>query len=216
MTAAGLRDNHNGSGSVDEDLNKRRRQEIMLGACAVFDERGYADTRIADICSHLRIGQGTVYRYFTGKSDLMDHIIAYAVRRLLSAMREDPSVTGDPARSGARFTDQITAVTHRLLEMATAEPVLVRVVLNQAPAAAPEAINELTDQLSAATVTYLDLGVKEGYLRQGLETRAVADAMVGVAMPAMRRVLRGQLDATGRADVARAIGCLIGSGVVNP
>jgi AcrR family transcriptional regulator len=211
VTAPKLRPALNGAGSVDDDLTARRRKEIMLGACAVFDERGYANTRVADISASLGIGQGTIYRYFTGKDDLMVHIVSHAVRRLLSAMREDQATKDVTAGTGDRFIEQITTVTHRLLEMAAAEDVLIRVLLNQAPAALPEAINDLTDELSYATATYL----KTGYLREGLDARTVADAMTGIAIPAMRRVLRGELDAAGRENCARTIGLLIAHGVIN-
>lgn len=212
MTAAKPRPTANGAGSADDDLTKRRREEITLGACAVFDQRGFAGTRIADISEYLGIGQGTIYRYFTGKDDLMESIIAYAVRLMLVAMREDPSVTVESARTAAQFADQITAVAHRLLEMAAQEQVLIRVLLTQAPAARPDAIDQLTDQLSATTATYLTQGVESGYLRAELDVPTVADAMTGIAVPAMRRVLRGQLDAPEREATARFIGRLITAG----
>ncbi|MEU7145903.1 TetR/AcrR family transcriptional regulator [Nocardia sp. NPDC046473] len=205
----------NGAGAVDDDLTRRRRKEISLGACAVFDERGYANTRIADISDRLGIGQGTIYRYFTGKDDLMDHIIDHGVRRILAAMREDPAVATDAVSTGAQFADQITTVAHRLLEMAAQEQALMRVLLIHAPAARPDAIDELTDQLAAATAAYLDVGVENGYLRTGLNTMAVADALTGVTLAAIRRVLRGQLDATARESTAHAIGDFVASGAVN-
>jgi AcrR family transcriptional regulator len=216
MTAPKLAPAPNGAGSVDDDLTARRRKEIMLGACAVFDERGYANTRIADISASLGIGQGTIYRYFTGKDDLMGHIVAHAVRRMLSAMREDQANDDVTTVTGDRFVGQITTVTNRLLDMAAAEDVLIRVLLNQAPAALPAAINDLTDQLANATATYLETGVENGHLRDGLDARTVADAMTGIAVPAMRRVLRGELDAAGREKCARAIGLLIAHCVLPP
>lgn len=214
-TTAIPRQTANGAGSTDDDLTKRRRKEIAAGACVVFDQRGYANTRIADISEHLGIGQGTIYRYFTGKEDLMDHIIGYAVRRMLSAMRDDGA--GDSQLgTAAQFVDQITTVAHRLLEMAAREQVLGRVLLVQAQAARPDALDHLTDQLAATTAEYLASGVKSGCLRAGLDVAAVADAMVGITMPAMRRVLRDQLDAAARESAARTIGQLIAHGTVKP
>jgi AcrR family transcriptional regulator len=214
-TTATPRQTTNGAGSTDGELTQRRRKEIAAGACVVFDQRGYANTRIADISEHLGIGQGTVYKYFTGKEDLMDHIIGFAVRRILAAMREDVDAVST-VRSAAQFVDQISTVAHRLLDMAAREQVLVRVLLIQAQAARPDAIDQLTDQLAATTAEYLVAGVESGYLRAGLDTAAVADAMVGITMPAMRRVLRDQLDAAGREATARTIGQLIAHGTVEP
>lgn len=215
MIAANTRLTVNGAGSLDDDRTQRRRKEITLGACAVFDERGYANTRIADISAHLKIGQGTIYRYFTGKDDLMDHIIAHGVRRILSAMRENSALTEIPS-SGTQFTEQITTVTHRLLEMVDTEPALVRVLLLQAPAARPEAIAHLTERLSAATTDYLDRGIANGYLRPDLNTAVVADAMSGIGLFAMRRSLRSRLCASDRAAISQSIGQLIAHGTLEP
>jgi AcrR family transcriptional regulator len=211
VTAAKTRSPLNGTGSVDDDLTKRRRKEIMLGACTVFDERGYANTRVADISASMGIGQGTIYRYFTGKDDLMGHIVDHAVRRMLAAMREEPATV---AHDGGQFTKQITAVTRRLLDMAAEEQALVRVLLNQAPAALPDAINELSDQLADATAAYLQTGIDNGYIRDDFDARTVADAMTGICIPAMRRVLRGDIDGPGRESVARTIGLLVAHGAV--
>ncbi|MEU9804710.1 TetR/AcrR family transcriptional regulator [Mycobacterium sp. NPDC050853] len=200
----------NGVGSRDDELTKRRRKEILLGACEVFDQRGYANTRMADIAGHLRIGQGTVYRYFAGKPELMDEIVQHTIRRMLNAMREDAPAS---AVSLAEFTRQISDVAARLLDVAADEPVLIRVLLREAPAAKPESVQQLSGGLAAVTANYLNQGVQQGFLRTDLDTGVVADAMVGVLIPAMGRVLRGELDRSARHLHAHTIGELITHGV---
>lgn len=200
-------------GAKADDLGSRRRLEILEGACAVFDDRGYAATRIADISGHLGIGIGTVYRYFTGKDDVMDQLLTQGVARFLEAMREQSGAAG-PEREGDGFLEQVTQVAHRLLNLAADEPVLLRVIIDQAPAALPERFGQLTDELAANVAAYLDRGVRDGFLRADLDTPTVADAMVGVALPAMRRAVRGQLDTAARETTARSIGLLIGHGAL--
>ena len=46
-----------------------------------------------------------------------------------------------------------------------------------------------------------------------VDTQAVADAMTGIAISAMRRVLRGELDVGGRDAVARTIAQLVTRGI---
>lgn len=203
---------NNGAGSLNDDLTRRRSREILLGACAVFDQRGYANTRMADIATHLRIGQGTIYRYFAGKPELMDAIVQHTIRRMLKAMREDSSAS---ATNLNEFTRQISDVAGRLLELAAEEPVLVRVLMREAPSANPESVQQLTDGLAMTTASYLKRGVAQGFLRSDLDTAAVADAMVGVTIPAMRRVLRGELDRQGRHKHADTIGLLIATGMAS-
>ena len=48
----------------------KTRRKIVETAAAVFAEKGYAGTVVADIARRAGIGKGTVYGYFTGKDAL--------------------------------------------------------------------------------------------------------------------------------------------------
>jgi len=43
----------------------------VTAATAVFAERGYASTRVADIAERAGVGKGTVYEYFSSKEELL-------------------------------------------------------------------------------------------------------------------------------------------------
>lgn len=58
--------------------NKRPR--LVDAACAVFAEKGYASTRVADIAERAGVGKGTVYEYFSSKEELL-----FAVFELINA-----------------------------------------------------------------------------------------------------------------------------------
>ena len=49
---------------------EKTRKRIVETAAAVFAEKGYTGTVIADIAAQAGIGKGTVYGYFSGKEDL--------------------------------------------------------------------------------------------------------------------------------------------------
>ncbi len=56
-----------------------RKQEILSGAIAVFLQKGYEKTTIADISRELGISQGLCYRYFASKEEIYDAVLdAYA------------------------------------------------------------------------------------------------------------------------------------------
>lgn len=58
--------------------SKRReaiRKKILDAAFALFMEKGYKDTKIADIAHRAKIGKGTVYDYFSGKETLFSNLI---------------------------------------------------------------------------------------------------------------------------------------------
>lgn len=48
-----------------------KRLRLVTAAAAVFAERGYASTRVADIAERAGVGKGTVYEYFSSKEELL-------------------------------------------------------------------------------------------------------------------------------------------------
>lgn len=52
-------------------IRKQRRKQILDVAIVLFDERGYANTRISDIAETSGISKGLVYRYFQTKLDIL-------------------------------------------------------------------------------------------------------------------------------------------------
>jgi AcrR family transcriptional regulator len=48
-----------------------KRPRLVEAACAVFAEKGYASTRVADIAVRAGVGKGTVYEYFRSKEELL-------------------------------------------------------------------------------------------------------------------------------------------------
>jgi len=48
-----------------------KRPRLVEAACAVFVEKGYASTRVAEIAERAGVGKGTVYEYFSSKEELL-------------------------------------------------------------------------------------------------------------------------------------------------
>jgi AcrR family transcriptional regulator len=48
-----------------------KRPRLVTAATAVFAEKGYASTRVADIAERAGVGKGTVYEYFSSKEELL-------------------------------------------------------------------------------------------------------------------------------------------------
>jgi len=55
---------------------QRQRQEIVAAAVALFQERGYDETRVQDILERAEISLGTFYNYFDGKAAVLDEFAA--------------------------------------------------------------------------------------------------------------------------------------------
>ena len=52
-------------------LAQQRRKEILHAAMVLFDERGYANTSVAQIAEKASISKGLIYHYFHAKLDIL-------------------------------------------------------------------------------------------------------------------------------------------------
>lgn len=55
--------------------SRRRREELLVAARATFEERGYFDTRVADIVTRAEVSHGTFYTYFDSKDDVLRALV---------------------------------------------------------------------------------------------------------------------------------------------
>ena len=62
-----------------------RRQQLLDAAARLFTERGYAQTRIVDICKEAGVAKGLFYWYFPTKRDLFAELVQTMRRRLRRA-----------------------------------------------------------------------------------------------------------------------------------
>lgn len=69
---------------VDPDLADRRREQILRAASRLFAKRGFANTDLQDVADALKVGKGTIYRYFPSKRELFQA----AVDRVMIGVRE--------------------------------------------------------------------------------------------------------------------------------
>jgi AcrR family transcriptional regulator len=83
--------------AVGEGAKEQRRDEILAAAKAVFAERGFHDTTVADVARAAGISYGSVYWYFDSKDALfhalMDHQ-EQALRRHIAATAAPAAADG--------------------------------------------------------------------------------------------------------------------------
>ncbi len=64
------------------DRALRRREEILDAAALLFSEQGYSETDTDALAAHLKVGKGTLYRYFPSKRELFLAAADRVMRRL--------------------------------------------------------------------------------------------------------------------------------------
>jgi len=70
------------------------RERLLRAAAAVFGERGYDGTRVADIAAAAGVSNGALYAHFDSKAELLVHALRTHGRRLLAEL-----FAADPDRS---------------------------------------------------------------------------------------------------------------------
>jgi AcrR family transcriptional regulator len=198
-------------------LAQRRRLQLIESACAVFTERGYEAASISDVAKHAGVGQGTVYRYFESKRTLLDHVLDHSVERMLDAVRS--GATRTRAESLDEFIEQVRSIAERLFTLTQEEPELLKLVLVEASAIDDELkarLLGLENTLSAMMASYLNHGVRAGWLRADLDTEMVAHGMNAMIVPGFLLALHGQATPERRARYVDVLVSFVVYGVRGP
>lgn len=68
---------------------RERRTEILRAARTVFEERGFLDTRVADIVALADVSQGTFYTYFDSKEAVFVEVAENVIDAMLDELHAD-------------------------------------------------------------------------------------------------------------------------------
>jgi AcrR family transcriptional regulator len=67
----------------------KRKQQLLVAARAVFEEKGFIDTRVHDIATRARVSHGTFYTYFDTKEAIFKAVAFESMEVMLQAMHSD-------------------------------------------------------------------------------------------------------------------------------
>ena len=89
--------------------SRERRGEILRAARQVFEERGFLDTRVADIVAAAGVAQGTFYSYFDSKEAVFTEVARQVVESMMDELHAEFVPSIDPVerirRAMVRFVD---------------------------------------------------------------------------------------------------------------
>ncbi len=159
-----------------EATRDRRRRELLDVALRVFSERGYHETRIADLIEAAGVARGTFYLYFESKNAIFHELLDELLARIRA------SIVGVEVGEGAPpLRDQLIGTLERVLAVFEASPDLTAFVLRVAVGLDPEIdrkLAELYARLHQFITMSLDNGVALGLVR-ATDTRIVGWAVLG-------------------------------------
>lgn len=87
------------------EQGRERKQQLIDHAAALFAERGYAETRVSDICQAAGVAKGLFYWYFEHKEALFSELVATMRLRLRRAQAAAMDAQTDPLVRLARGTE---------------------------------------------------------------------------------------------------------------
>ena len=143
-------------------------QRLIRAALELFSSRGYHDTTTAQIAKKAGVAEGTIYRHFPSKQQLLNELYRAALRWAAKAIED----SGGTALPRARLAQ----VAQALIEGAVRDPAVVKLGLL-------ERYDPLLDDESRKTAREFRLGL-ERVVAQGKAEGAVragaVDVWVGV------------------------------------
>lgn len=99
----------------------------MRAALELFTSRGYHETTTPLIAARAGVAEGTIYRHFASKDELLNEIYRAGVRLFAAAVRD--------ADTRAHCRDRLGQIARRWRDLAAREPAAVRLVFGDAFAA---------------------------------------------------------------------------------
>lgn len=94
--------------SLREEKKKEKSEVIRQAAFRLFEERGYAGTKIIDIAKASGIAKGTFYEYYSGKLEILEEWLNKIFQDFEKSLDETiDGFTGDSERDMATVSESI-------------------------------------------------------------------------------------------------------------
>lgn len=156
-----------------------KRLRLVKAACAVFAEKGYASTRVAEIAERAGVGKGTVYEYFSSKEELL-----FAVFETINA--DISSRMNDALASRETTEEQLHNVLRLGAEVISEQVDLQPVILDFWAASRGKDIEETYRRAVVASYTFfrnlisnfIREGQNKGEFRTSIDAEALATLVV--------------------------------------
>jgi AcrR family transcriptional regulator len=105
-----------------EMLVERRNEEILVAARHVFAQNGYRLTTVDEIANYLKVGKGTIYRYFSDKKALFLGVYEKGIRKLRETIRGKVDAIENPK-------EKVTCAIRTYLEYFEGQRELIEIVM---------------------------------------------------------------------------------------
>lgn len=167
---------------------EERMASIMAAAQDEFRARGFADAAMSQIAARAGVVEGSIYRYFTNKHDLLTKVIeAWYEAMLADYARTLAGIEGTRARLRYMVWKHLTTI-HENPEMCR----LMFDHIRSNPEYDQTAVHRLNRLYTRRTLDIVAEGAAAGELRDDLDMRLVRDLIYGCVEHSTWSYLRGE------------------------
>ncbi len=152
-----------------DNIAPAKRERLLREAAALFGDRGYAGTDIAELASRAGVSKGSIYTYFEGKDDLYLHVCRDGLARSRAAVFGGLEPSWD-------VYQQIDQIFRAGAEFVRQSPEYVVLYINVASPGMARFAEQLTAEVEGHTADHLKQIIRQG-MDQGI-VRAEVDVEV--------------------------------------
>lgn len=184
----------------NEGAGADRRREILRAAVAVFSEKGYHGTRIADVATEAGVAYGLVYHYFRNKEELLQSVFTEVWERFAVRL-------GELAKADLPLATRVDAIVSFAFDAYRADPRALRVLILEVartPAFRESAKRTAFEEAIGQIRAVIEGARASGELRRDVDPYVAACILFGSVEILLTAFVLGQLDPAAEADFERA------------
>ena len=154
---------------------EQRVDEILDAARRVFCEKGYEQTAVAEIALCIGVVEGTIYKYFSSKRELLLKVLEHWYEEMFGDYARDLAV----ARNSR---ERLRLLVWRHLRSIRDYPLLCRLMFREVRSEADyhgSGLHQLNRQYTELLVQVLDEGQRSGEIRRDVPLPLLRDMVYG-------------------------------------
>jgi TetR/AcrR family transcriptional regulator, cholesterol catabolism regulator len=155
---------------------RRRAEEVLEAAAAVFAERGFHGASTKDIADLLGMRQASLYYYFISKEAALEQVCQRGIENIIA---DTSIIAAGPGTAGER----LAGIMRRHVEPLAYSCASLRAYLHEArflPKEARRRIGKLARRYERVVEGVLELGIASGEMRRDLDIHVAMDAILGM------------------------------------
>lgn len=186
-----------------------RELEIITAAHTIFSEKGYEKSSTNEIAKQAGVAEGTIYKYFSNKQDLLSRVISQFYKKLIESTEANlAGITG--------FENQLRVIITHHIQTFFEDLGLCRLLLQEVRPLNnyPDSeVHQFTSRYSEILLHSIAEAVTHGEIRKGVSPQTIRDMIFGGLEHAGWNVLAAKKSAIDREKITNEIIMIILGGL---